>query len=232
MVSNRTLASGLSTNLDQEQLAACPHCGGITGHKVIANPTNVDQNTAGNNAFAIVRCNVCGGQTAVLLRTTGFGASGLGTYNVIAIFPHRDASARAIPHAPALVQDAVREADGCASIGAPIAGVLVCRMALQAICRDRGVPEGNLKSELKALGLPDDLREIADALRVIGNETTHPSRGAMTQAVKQQGEANAWERIQAGELPQLIGLTLEIADYIYERPARAAEIRARAPLDR
>jgi hypothetical protein len=94
--------------------------------------------------------------------------------------PQRLYPAQEVNHAvtfPKPIQAAYNEARACYSAGAFTAAAVMCRKALEAICREHGVSERTLAASLKVLreqGVVEQrLYEWADALRDAGNEAAH-----------------------------------------------------------
>jgi hypothetical protein len=67
---------------------------------------------------------------------------------------------------------------------APNAFAVMLRKALEAICIDRGVTQGNLHSRLQELArrgeLPATLAEMTSILRILGNVGAHPDEQSIT----------------------------------------------------
>lgn len=80
---------------------------------------------------------------------------------------------------PAAVLEDLRQAELAHLSGAPYGAGLLLRRAAQYICREQQVPEtGGLANQIKALAtrgvITRHLAEIADAVRILGNELAHP----------------------------------------------------------
>jgi hypothetical protein len=90
------------------------------------------------------------------------------------LFPGGGFELRGVPDTIAL---SYGEAAVCFRAGASTAAAVMCRRALEAICKDKGVTKRNLAANLKALqdqGTIDArLYEWADALRIVGNDAAH-----------------------------------------------------------
>lgn len=78
---------------------------------------------------------------------------------------------------PEAIRSAFGEAGNCYRVKAFTASALMCRKALEGLCRAHGMDEGNLSKNIKKLrdsGVIDSkLFEWAEALRTLGNEAAH-----------------------------------------------------------
>lgn len=88
---------------------------------------------------------------------------------------------------PSAIAEVAGQAESTANIS-PRAAVILCRAALEEICRERGVhSQGSLQQRLDRLfqqeGLPQEIREIMHAIRLLGNEGAHGEHTAFTRDV-------------------------------------------------
>lgn len=81
---------------------------------------------------------------------------------------------------PAAIFEDLRQAELAYLVSAHYGAGLLLRRACQNICRDRQVPEkGGLKAQLKEMArmgiITSALGDMADSIRVVGNELAHPA---------------------------------------------------------
>ena len=126
---------------------------------------------------------------------------------------------------PAPIADVLTQAEKVAPTS-PRAALILCRAALEEICRAQGIPESKVNSKgtieylhlkkrvnllLERERLSDDLREIMHGIRDIGNESTHGAQSSLSQKVSQD------------EVEVLIGLVDYILNRLYVDKARSDE---------
>lgn len=195
----------------------CPYCGTIAaGAQALVTPENISWSKPEYGfAYCVFRCDKCGDYVAVRLRKNGTMQANHFGVEVQSLTPLRSAAIGLSEATPEGIRAALVEAETCLSAGALVAGALVCRRALQLICRDQDVPRSNLAAEINGLALSDLLKETAHAIRLIGNEAAHP-------------EPEEWDRVTAEDVRGLIDLGVEIAETLYEQPVRYKALRDRA----
>ena len=189
--------------------ATCPHCATFAQF----NPAElvVSQAAAADDLmYALYRCQSCRLPIAV----EGKVGATTTQYSVQRVYPPPTTRKGQDAEVPPSVDGALSEAIVCAAIGAPVAGAIMCRRAVELITRDKNAEGGNLRERIDALDIPTGLKEIAHGVRLLGNEAVHP-------------EAEAWDSVTAADTALLIDLTEEIARQVYEVPARVASLRIR-----
>ena len=126
---------------------------------------------------------------------------------------------------PSSISDVLTQAEKVVPTS-PRAALILCRAALDELCRDKNIPETrenskgrieylDLKKRLNLLlereKLSSDLREIMHGIRVIGNEYAHGS------------EAFLADKISQDEVEALIGLVDYVLNRLYVDKARSDE---------
>lgn len=119
----------------------------------------------------------------------------------------------AIP--PAILKD-LEQAELAFAAGAHYGAGLLLRRACQSICLDKQVPPNGLKGQIKKLAasgvITATLAELADSIRIIGNELAHPD--ANTPSVITEDDVTAGAEF----LTQLVRA-------IYVDPAKAQQLK-------
>lgn len=104
------------------------------------------------------------------------------------LFPGASLELRGVPDA---IAHSYGEAVVCFRAGANTAAAVMCRRALEAICKDKGVAKRNLAANLKELqeqgSIDTRLYEWADALRLVGNDAAHNVDAFMTKEDAKDG---------------------------------------------
>lgn len=107
------------------------------------------------------------------------------------------------PAAPELVQEFFAEAVTTFEAGAFTAAAIMSRRAIEGVCAEHGVLEGNLAKSLAKLRssgvINDHLFEWADMLRVAGNDAAH----------------SVASRISRDDARDMLELTGAIIDYVF-----------------
>lgn len=100
----------------------------------------------------------------------------------------------------------------------PKASATLSRRCLQGILRDQGIVKRSLSQEIDEViengGLPDQLKDIVDAVRNVGNFSAHPSKD------KVSGEIAS---VEAGEAEWNLEVIEGLFDFYYTQPAKNAE---------
>lgn len=116
--------------------------------------------------------------------------------------------------APKVVRAIYREA-ALVKRNAPNAFAILIRKGLEAICDDRGVPQGSLASRLKHLSnngeVPPVLAEVTDVLRIVGNTAAHGALQAITPPM-------TWA---------IDDFFRTIVEYVYVAPSKLEEFKAK-----
>ena len=133
------------------------------------------------------------------------------------VFP--DVSSAPMPH-PQMPTELLGDYNEARSIAArsPRGAAALLRLALQKLCRLLGQPGKNINDDIAAMvaaGLPVEIQQSLDALRVIGNESVHP------------GELNL------DDTPEMVISLFSVLNYVIEdrisRPKKLAELYANLP---
>ena len=181
----------------------CPYSGPSAELSLMRPPRDERQ----ARTFVRGRCGHCSRESAIELECRGDE-----DFLVLRVYPAPGPPA--LEHAPESVRDALGEGFVCQSVGAIHAGALVARRAIQLIARDQGGPQGNLKSEIDALDIPPLMKEAAHQVRLVANEAAHP-------------DEEIWDMVTPEQLADLLDLSVEIVQQLYEMPARVAALRNR-----
>lgn len=204
-------------NEHRRHIAFCPHCGNRSPQRIVFEHSYRDtwysedgcempEYEAPNSEAIVCVCETC---DAVLLYD-GIAYSESGQWPDLA-YP-RDASMG--PSVPEQIRSIYREA-AIVKRNAPNAFAMLIRKGLEAICDDRGAPEGSLATRLKYLAergeMPPILAEVTDALRVVGNTAAHGSIQAITKPM-------TWA---------IDDLFRTIVEYVYLAPSKLADFKAR-----
>ncbi len=130
------------------------------------------------------------------------------------------AYATAPPPNPDLTDDIKEDYREAASIvqQSPRGAVALLRLCVQKLCKQLGQPGKNINDDIRALvkdGLPIQIQQALDAVRVIGNEAVHP------------GELDLKDDVETATT--LFGLINLIADNRISEPQRIAAVYATLP---
>lgn len=97
------------------------------------------------------------------------------------------------------------------------AAVALLRLAVQVLCKELGEEGKNINEDIRNLvskGLPVQIQQALDSIRVIGNNAVHP------------GEINVNEDDVAGTLFSILNL---IVEYLITQPKKISEIYGNLP---
>jgi len=164
----------------------CRHCGIHTNSKVIStfvSPVNedlgIDEPDAVIHNF-LLSCTYCDGAMLVIWP---YWENSIGDWTKMALvypFPTKSIvkieDSESIPKA--ILEDMI-QAELSDYVGAEYGAGLLLRRACQNICRDQGCPDtGGLEAQIKELAarsiITSKMAEMADGIRIIGNELAHP----------------------------------------------------------
>lgn len=180
----------------------CPHCGAHahqTWSKVAYYVGETDEYTTESKTFSVSICFSCE-QVALWNRAR-------------LIYPITSLSApRPNPDLPEEIQADYNEARSIASLS-PRGAAALLRLAIQKLCIHLGEPGKNLNEDIAKLvkkGLHEDVQQMLDAVRVIGNNAVHP------------GEIDIHSDLAL--VQSLFSIVNEIADEMITRPKRRREI--------
>lgn len=145
----------------------CPLCGVYAHHtwypKVLAaNPSPGTAHLYLDDPYTVARCHACQGVTVwegdrIVIPLIGGGA-----------MPH--------PDMPANVREDFEEARQVVNLS-PRASCALARLALQKLCVHLGQTGDNVNADIAALvqeGLPVEIQQSLDVVRVVGNNAVHP----------------------------------------------------------
>lgn len=184
--------------------ARCPHC----GVKVMFEPVGQD--------ILINRNIICGQRRCPLSDCNGHVFVVTEQNQLIAIYPPVviDFDTTNVPER---VVTPFQEAIECHAQGHHTAAAIMLRRTLEAICDDRHVTGGTLKTRIQALGsvviLPRELLEGLDELRILGNNAAHVN-------------ATDYTTISDNELRVAIEFAKEILKALYQYSALLERLRA------
>lgn len=127
------------------------------------------------------------------------------------VWPDKDDIGDAVPNE---VQQAYREATRVRNIS-PRSFAVEIRRALEAICAEQGIARGKLSKRLPKLfektAMPGNLKQVADALRVLGNMAAHYSQSPTSPA----------------EVLTIDEFFRAVIEYVYVAPAKLASYRTK-----
>lgn len=107
------------------------------------------------------------------------------------------------------IKDSASEAHACYSIRAYRAAILMARSVVEAIAKDKGITEGNLKKKIAALEeqklVSPLVKEQADEIRYFGNDMAH---GDFAQQIK------------AEDALEVLNFLDVLIDTVYQQPAK------------
>ncbi|TAJ21572.1 MAG: DUF4145 domain-containing protein [Dehalococcoidia bacterium] len=183
----------------------CPRCSTF-GKFVHVATTGVT--SPGDVVIATLTCQSCDSPIAVEARWEGSRKD----FTVLSIWPF------AIPHeiaeAPDTIRPALAEVALCRAAGAVTAAALACRRAVELIVQDLGEKEGGLRARISRLKVTDDLKRIADGIRLVGDEAAHPA-------------SEEWGKVTAQDVEAIEELALELVRQLYITPERVRRLAAR-----
>lgn len=167
-------------NENVRKVAYCPHCGNRAPQRLIHKQNYLERiwdSTDGSESeplscsMFVAVCETCG----YLLIYDNFGdqLEDNQFYHCSLVFPQAGRLHNAVPERIAEVYEEARRIKEIA----PNAFAVQIRRALEALCEDRGVKNGNLQQRLKNLAekgdIPPVLADASDALRLLGNIGAH-----------------------------------------------------------
>jgi len=176
----------------------------------------------GRNSFAIkwYDCPSCHKSEVYLLRGVYDSNNNFKEESRELVFPETTGREPIAKEVPKSLADEYREA--CFVIKkSPKASAAISRRILQSLLRDYAkVKRGDFADEIQEVldrkELPSNLTKAVDAIRVIGNFATHPSKS------KQTGEIVA---VETGEAEWLLDIIEALFDYYFVLPSRVDERR-------
>lgn len=180
-------------------------------------PIRTEDGRAWTRAY---RCDNCGYQSIGVLQTTS--KSGVsyastdafdGFYANIEWLPAHILGRR-FDDVPDAIADAASEAYACYSIRSYRAAALLARGVTEAICKDQGIANGNLKAKIDELEKQRKISpltaETAHEIRFVGNDMAH---GDFVNGIGEE------------ECDDLLNFMSSLLEEIYQRPANLTRFR-------
>lgn len=188
-------------------LFTCFYCNGNNQHiwdgRSITNDGSFTQLTKGYKKIAICRCVVCSGISI--------------WYNGNLIHPITSNLPVANTDTPEKIKELYNEAKNVYPISKKSSAALL-RLALQYLCIELGEKGKNINDDIANLvskGLPIQVQQVLDILRVTGNNAVHPGQ------------------LDLDEKPELVSVMFEyiniIVDKFYTEPRKIAESYEKLP---
>jgi hypothetical protein len=108
---------------------------------------------------------------------------------------------------PTDIASAASEAYACFSINANRAAVLLARTTVEAIAKDKGISNGNLKTKIDAMAgqsiITNQLKDEANEIRFLGNDMAHVDLGTP---------------VDESDASDILGFLDTLLDYVYQQP--------------
>jgi hypothetical protein len=181
----------------------CPHCGVLAQqHPIEVYTTRWSQSVDLQMQMAARQCGHCAGYTV--------------WHSGRQVFPDRGNAPLPNPDTPADVIALYEEAAGI-MVKSPRAAAALLRLAVQKLCKALGEKGKDINDDIGNLvkqGLPIQVQQSLDAVRVIGNNAVHP------------GEINA---DNPAAVALLFGLLNVIVDRMITQPKKIQEIYGALP---
>jgi hypothetical protein len=185
----------------------CPHCGVIARHyhwgypnEVYANP--YQEALLSKTFLQIARCEHCELPTVWAQGTQ--------------IYPSRGGAPLPNPHMPEKIKADYEEA-ATICVSSPRGAAALLRLAIQKLCIHLGGSGENLNQDIALLvrnGLPVQVQQALDVVRVIGNNAVHP------------GQIEANDHVLAAQLFPLVNV---IVEYMIALPLRVSGLFENLP---
>ncbi len=184
---------------NQLVLDRCPHCN-------IANPllvliwagTSVDHTNANQRFWSTYQCRTCGG---VVLAVSPINQS----HEITHIWPVPQTVADEVP---ARARDFLSQA--ISSLHAPAGAVMLTASAVDAMLKDKGYKEGNLKTRIDSAAedhiITDEMAAWAHDIRLDANDQRHADEGAFLPS--------------AADAEKVIEFANALVQFLYVLPAR------------
>ncbi|MDO8517564.1 MAG: DUF4145 domain-containing protein [Nanoarchaeota archaeon] len=116
---------------------------------------------------------------------------------------------------PEKIKKDLEEAKLCFSVGAINASSGMCRKALQRACKEKGATKKELYDQIDEITtkgvISNDLRELAQSVRLIGNDGVHPND----------------DEVSKEDAEEILNLAEQFLDIIFVAPAKVKEIKER-----
>src|ERR1022692_2721081 len=187
----------------------CPHCGVYARFTTRWNrPTDPDDPWV--EPAACFTCDHCDKPIV----------ADMSAYGTVTQFWPTSVRGKVFPDVPKPLAVAASQAHLCLSAGSPIGAVAVARAVVEAVAKDHGIKNGDLKSKIERLHteghISDTMRLAATEIRFAGNEAAHSDLVAETLGVEDAAE--------------IVTLMDSILERVYQEPARIAKIRTKREL--
>lgn len=160
------MAAPYKTPLHYEPAFNCPSCGAYANQQWAAVLSKYSQNQYLGDVekLSVAQCTHCGQHSLWLEGTM--------------IYPFGGAAPLPNPDMPDDVKQDYEEARSILSIS-PRGAAALLRLAVQRLCKHLGEPGENINTDIASLvrkGLPLQLQQALDSLRVAGNNAVHPGQ--------------------------------------------------------
>ncbi len=184
----------------------CPHCG-VYARFAKEWERAADPDDSWYDPAACYTCDHCAKPIAVIPNAIG----------MIAQYWPTNVKGKDFPEVPKRLADAASQAHLCLSAGSPIGAVAVARAVVEAVAKDHGITNGDLKSKINRLHaeghISATMRDAATEIRFAGNEAAH---GDLVD-----------ERPGVEDAAEIVGLMDSMLERVYQEPARIAKIRTK-----
>ncbi|QDV14040.1 hypothetical protein CA51_39330 [Rosistilla oblonga] len=142
----------------------CPHCSAIAQHRWATCSPKLENYVDHQCAIRIGHCTNCGEYTIWHWEDL--------------IYPNHGTAPPPNPDMPEPVTKCYQEAAGICSVS-PRGAAALLRLALQVLCGELGEKGKNINDDIAALvkrGLPPQVQQSLDIVRVTGNSAVHPGQ--------------------------------------------------------
>jgi hypothetical protein len=192
----------------------CPHCGVYARFTRVWERTSNPENDPWFDPAACLTCDACEKPIAAELNDIG----------MITQFWPTSVKGRSFPDVPVPLADAASQAHLCLSAGSPMGAVVVARAVVEAVAKDHGITNGDLKKKIDRLHadgyITSTMRAAATEIRFAGNEAAHGDVAAVVTE----------ERPGIEDAAEIVGLMDSILERLYQEPTRIAKIRTKREL--
>ncbi|WP_166145983.1 DUF4145 domain-containing protein [Methylosinus sp. RM1] len=192
----------------------CVECRTHVQCEVVGSYVRLSDGTGPSTLISLARCEECGSPLLVVQLNIGNMVEGDIWARPRLLFP--SLNERVQTGLPSDVSRALDEAKDSFKAGAFTAAAIMCRKAVEGVCRSHGVNERTLAESIRAMrdsGVIDGLLfEWADALRLAGNKAAHETGHHVTRQ----------------DASDVLHFTDALLEYIYSYRSRFTEFRDRS----